>query len=207
MNSSYNSDHSEERRIAPERIMVDVSQDRRLRGRAITFNNLSGVIMNPRIGPFRERILPDAVNRTLTGSADVKALWDHDSREVLGSRKAGTLLLTKSVRGLLIEIDPPKWANKYVETVERGDVDGMSFAFGVPTPDSEEWDFRSGDGIPIRTVKDMVFREVSITPFPAYADTEVVVSQRSIDLFLEIQSHVAHAYNWRSRWHEIQAED
>ncbi len=192
----------EERRLAPERITVDVSQDRRLRGRAITFNSLSKVLMHPRIGPFREMITPEAVNRTLTGKNDVKALWDHDSREVLGSRNAGTLTLTKSVRGLLIEIDPPKWASKYVETVERGDVDGMSFGFMVPDRDGESWDFEASDGIPIRSVLDMAFREVTITPFPAYDDTEVTVSQRSIDLFLDVQRSVG-AYNWRSRYHDI----
>ncbi len=190
-----------ERRASVERVSVD---ERRLRGRAITFNSLSKVIVHPRIGPFREQILPDAVNRTLKGSADVKALWDHDTREVLGSRKAGTLVLTKTLRGLDIEIDPPKWAAKYVETVERGDVDGMSFRFLVPDQSGESWDFGSRDGIPVRSVKDMIFREITITPFPAYEDTTVEVSQRSIDFFLEQHRP---AYNWRAKYQEIQRHE
>jgi HK97 family phage prohead protease len=194
----------EERRASPARITVDTLQDRRLRGRAITFNSLSKVIVHPRIGPFREQILSDAVNRTLKGSADVKALWDHDTREVLGSRKAGTLILTKTIRGLDIEIDPPKWAAKYVETIERGDVDGMSFNFVVPNEAGESWDFGSRDSIPIRSVKDMIFREITITPFPAYDDTSVEVSQRSIDLFLEQHRP---PYNWREKYHQMQMDD
>jgi len=190
-----------ERRSSSDRLTVD---DRRLRGRAITFNSLSKVIMHPRIGPFREQILSDAVNRTLKGVADVKALWDHDTREVLGSRKAGTLILTKNLRGLDIEIDPPRWAAKYVETVERGDVDGMSFKFFVPDQSGESWDFGSRDGIPVRSVKDMIFNEITITPFPAYDDTSVEVSQRSIELFLEQHRP---AYNWRARYHEIVHEE
>jgi uncharacterized protein len=195
------SDTSEERRLARDRVTIDLSQDRRLRGRAITFHSLSKVMFHPGIGPFRERILPQAVNRTLTGSADVKALWDHDTREVLGSRNAGTLVLTKTPKGLDLEIDPPKWASRYVETVERGDVDGMSFGFVVmPGEDGEEWDLATADGIPIRSVKDMLFREVSVTPFPAYNDTDVGVSQRSIDLFLGVQRKVKASYNWREKW-------
>lgn len=194
----------EERRSSVERVTVDTTHDRKLRGRAITFNSLSKVIVHPRIGPFREQILSDAVDRTLKGTADVKALWDHDTREVLGSRKAGTLILTKTRRGLDIEIDPPKWAAKYVETVERGDVDGMSFHFMVPDQSGESWDFGSRDGIPVRSVKDMIFREITITPFPAYDDTSVEVSQRSIDLFLEQHRP---SYNWRKLYHEIVNEE
>lgn len=201
MSESY-----EERRIAPDRITVDVTRDHRLRGRAITFNSLSKVMVNPRIGQFREMILPEAVNRTLGGTDDVKALWDHDTREVLGSRKAGTLVLTKTPKGLLVEIDPPRWAAKYVETVERGDVDGMSFAFAVP-PNGDDWDFRGQDGIPLHIVKDMRFREVTITPFPAYNDTEIGLSQRSIDSFLEIQHTVKAAYNWRPKYMEMVAHE
>ncbi len=194
----------EERRVSPERIAIDTSIDRKLRGRAITFNALSKVVSHPRIGPFRERILPEAVDRTLSGGADIKALWNHDTNKVLGSRRAGTLSLTKTIHGLQIEIDPPKWAAGYVETVERGDVDGMSFQFFVPSEDGEEWDFRSLDGLPLRSVRDMVFREISITPFPAYDHTSVEVSQRSIDTFLHIRPD--QPYDWRSKYHQIMGE-
>lgn len=192
----------EERRVSPERLTIDTSIDRRLRGRAITFNKISKVVVDPRIGRHRERILSTAVDRVLTSGAEVKALWNHDQSQVLGSRRAGTLVLSKGVNGLLMELEPPRWASRHVETVERGDVDGMSFAFQIPTPEGEEWDFRTSDGIPLRTVKDMIFREISIVTFPAYDDTSVVVSQRSIDAFLEQQPHGA-PYNWRAKWHEM----
>ena len=191
----------EERRVSPERITVDASIDRKLRGRAITFHTLSRVVVDPRIGPFRERIFPEAVDRTLAGGTDVKALWNHDTNKVLGSRRAGTLSLTKVKQGLQIEIDPPKWAAGFVESVERGDVDGMSFGFFVPDKDGEEWDFRTSDGLPLRTVKDMVFREISITPFPAYESSSVEVSQRSLDAFLQVRP--TKGYDWRSRYNDI----
>jgi len=191
----------EERRVSPERVSVDTSGDRHLRGVAVTFNTISKVLMSERIGPFRERILPSAVDRILSSGAEVKALWNHNESEVLGSRRAGTLGFRKMPRGLEIDLDPPKWASRYVESVERGDVDGMSFGFLVPR-DGEHWDFDTDDGLPLRSVKDMAFREVSITAFPAYEGTSVEVSQRSLEMFLELRPSVS-GYNWREKWHEI----
>jgi hypothetical protein len=192
-------DEQYEERTSSERLSTDQS-GRRLSGLAIPFNRTSHVISDERIGRFREMILPQAVDRVLSTGREVKALWNHDQSEVLGSRTAGTLTLNKTARGLLIEIDPPKWAGHYVETVERGDVNRMSFGFKV-VEGGEEWDFRTGDGLPLHTVSDMVFREISITAFPAYDDTSVQVSQRSIDLFLECQSRVP--YQWRAKFAEL----
>jgi len=184
------------------RITVDDGPDRRLSGRAIPFNDWSKINLHPRLGRFRERIMPSAVDRTLKGPRDVKAFWNHDENIVLGSRKAGTLQLRKESSGLMVQIHPPKWASNYVETVERGDVDGMSFCFGVADPDWEEWDFRTADGIPLRTVHDMVFKEVSITPEPAYENAMVEISKRSVDIFLQYQQ-APKSYDWRSKLHEI----
>jgi HK97 family phage prohead protease len=191
----------EERRVASDRVMVDTAVDRHLRGRAITFNRLSEVLVDKHLGPFREQILPSAVDRVLSGGQEVKALWNHNDSEVLGSRRAGTLLLRKSPQGLLIDLDVPKWAARYLETVERGDVDGMSFNMLVPD-DGEEWDFHASDGIPIRSVTDMLFREVSIVPFPAYPDSAVEVSQRSVEMFLQ-RKPSGPAYDWRSKYAEM----
>jgi HK97 family phage prohead protease len=186
-----------ESRAAAARVSVD---GRRLRGRAITFRSLSHVLMHPRIGPFREQVLPAAVDRTLHDLSDVKALWDHDTREVLGARRSGTLLLTKAATGLDVDIDPPSWAAKYVETIARGDVDGMSFQFLVPEASGEAWDFDTGDGIPVRSLSDILIREITITPFPAYPETSVTVSERSLAAFFADRPP---AYNWRRRYQEI----
>ena len=69
-------------------------------------------------------------------------------------------------------------------------------------PDWEEWDFRTADGIPLRTVHDMVFKEVSITPEPAYENAMVEISKRSVDIFLQYQQ-APKSYDWRSKLHEI----
>jgi HK97 family phage prohead protease len=174
-----------EQRSASTRMIVEENDTgkRVLRGEPIVFNSLSHVLFDPFIGRFREMIMPEAVDRTLRSAASVKALWNHNSDLVLGNTRSGTLALRKGTTALSMEIRPPAWAAPQVETVERGDVDGMSFAFGV-TDGGETWE-DGEDGIALRKVFDMTFKEVSIVAFPAYPETNVQVSQRSLDVFKE----------------------
>lgn len=165
-----------ERRFVGE-CRVDVADGRRIRGTAIVFNSRS-----LDLGGFTEIIAPEAVDRTLNDALDVHAFWNHDSGEVLGRTRAGTLQLRKVQRGLQVVIDPPSWADKIVESINRGDVTGMSFGFRVLTDD-----WRMEDGKPLREVQDMVISEVSIVSKPAYPATDVMVSQRSLDALREFQ--------------------
>ncbi len=187
-----------ELRYAANRAMVDRTQGRRISGTPIVFNQLSQVLRDKYIGQFREQISPDAVDRTLTQGGSVKALWNHNSDLVLGNTKAGTLALRKTPGGLTMSIQPPMWADPQLETIERGDVDGMSFAFGV-TEGGDEWEFDTEDGMPIRTVTDMTFSEVSIVAFPAYLATDVHVSERSLEYFDSLRK--GHSIAWLQKVH------
>jgi HK97 family phage prohead protease len=139
-----------------------------LHGHAIVFGNLS-----LDLGGFRERIAPAAVDRLLGERSDLRALWNHNPDRPLGRVTAGTLKLAKDAKGLRVEIYPPSWAAGYVESVRRGDVTQMSFAFRAI---SDEWRMEGGQAI--REVTDMEVSEVSVVTFPAYPTTDVGARDR-----------------------------
>jgi HK97 family phage prohead protease len=153
---------------------MEPTSDAVLRGHAIVFNSLS-----VDLGGFRERIKPEAVDRLLAEGTDLRALWNHNPEVTIGRVKAGTLTVKKDRAGLRVEIHPPKWAVGHVESVMRGDISGMSFAFLAV---DDEWHMEGG--MPTRDVIDMEVSEVSVVTFPAYPSTDVSSRDvgRSIDL-------------------------
>lgn len=158
------------------RVAPSEDSAKKMNGYAIVFNALS-----EDLGGFREIITPEAVDRTLRESLDVRALVDHDPGKVIGRTRAGTLSLTKRSKGLYAEIeaDPGiSYAGDILRAVKRGDVTGMSFGFRVLT---DEWRMENGE--PIRDVLDMTISEVSIVSWPAYTQTDVAVAQRSLQEF------------------------
>lgn len=146
--------------------LVD-GRNRQIRGMAIVFNQLS-----EELGFFREKIAPDAVDRTLRNGLDVRALVDHDPSKILGRTKAGTLRLDKTAQGLQVTIDPPDTtaARDILESIARGDVSGMSFGFRTL---EDQWDQKTDP--PTRTVLDMEMFDVSIVTYPAYPQTDVAL--------------------------------
>lgn len=140
-----------------------VQTDHKIAGHAIVFNQLSD-----ELGGFRERIVPEAVNRTFREKIDVRALWNHDNSKPIGRLSARTLSISSDKIGLMTEIAPPQWAAGHVESVARGDVTGMSFGFMAL---DDDWHVE--DGMPTRDVLDMRVMEVSPVSFPAYPQTDV----------------------------------
>ena len=184
-----------ERRNAGE-CRADLTEDRKIRGLAIAFNKPS-----ENLGGFREVIYPEAVDRTLREAIDVRALVDHETAKVLGRITAGTLLMRKQTKGLTVEIDPPAttYARDILESVSRGDVSGMSFAFRV-MPGGENW-IEDEDGFPLREIYDMRIQEVSIVTFPAYPQTNVALARRSLERHLATRRNTT---KWREQFQEIQ---
>lgn len=138
-----------------------------LRGYAAVFNADSEML-----GWFIERIAPGAFDKTLAEGADVRALVDHDSGKILGRSKSGTLRMEVDDHGLAVEIDPPDTSagRDVVESVRRGDLDGMSFAF---TTVSDSWETK--DKAQVRTLKEVELHDVSVVAYPAYPDTNVAL--------------------------------
>jgi uncharacterized protein len=146
-----------------------------IRGYPIVFNRLS-----ENLGGFREKILPEAMTRTLRDGIDLRALWNHNPDVVLGRMSAGTLRVQADAEGLLMELNPPKSAEAIVESIERRDVTGGSFAFFTVGESETWWDYKASP--PVRTVRDMVVREVSVVTWPAYTPT--AISLRSAEVAL-----------------------
>ncbi|MEK3963542.1 HK97 family phage prohead protease [Paenibacillus sp. FSL H7-0323] len=149
------------------------NQTRTVGGYVVKFNQRSQLIW----GEFYERVAKGAFTRSLQENV-IKAFWNHRSDFVLGSTKSGTLRLLEDDVGLFFDIDLPNntWGNDAYESIQRGDVDGVSFGFYVR---NDAWQYFKEEDVYERTLLDVNLFEVSPTPFPAYQDSEV--SQRSIE--------------------------
>lgn len=142
-------------------------------GYVVKFNQRSQLIW----GEFYERVAKGAFARSLQENT-IKALWNHRTDFVLGSTKNSTLRLQEDEVGLRFELDLPNnsWGRDAFESIQRGDVDGVSFGFNVR---QDAWQYLKEEDVYERTLLEVNLFEVSPTPFPAYADSEV--NQRSID--------------------------
>jgi len=143
----------------------------------IPYNSRS-LLISERGRQFFEQLAPTAFARTLNAGTDVKMLWNHDDKEVLGSRKAGTLTLENRADGLHFSCLLPDHAANRFETVSRGDVDGTSFEFLVDGP-GDSWS-QTEDGMPLRTVTAAHLFEISPCTFPAYPGSSSEAATRSM---------------------------
>ena len=159
--------HGPERRSFPLREMRVVRENgaRSIEGYAAVFEELSV----PLWGGFREKIQHGAFAKTIR-EGDIRAVWNHSTLYVLGRSKNGTLELREDDVGLNIRIHPPdsQWARDCMVSIERGDVDQMSFSF-----DSIRDRWETVDGVNIRTLEEVKLWEVSPVTFPAYPQTSV----------------------------------
>ena len=140
----------------------------RLEGYAAIFDSPS-----EDLGGFVEYVRPGAFKRSLqSNKADPMALVHHLPHLVLGRRSAGTLRLSEDSKGLQFEVDLPDTgtARDLLVSVERGDIRGASFAFTI-APQGDRWNVQ-GDLV-TRDLLDVDLHEITITPTPAYPDTEV----------------------------------
>lgn len=134
------------------------------------------------LGGFIEIIEAGAFRDVLAGSPDVRALVNHDSNQILGRTKSGTLRLSEDNIGLRYEIDVPNTvaARSIVAAIERGDVDGSSFSFRLG-PDDSKWDVQASAESPmIRRISRIAeLFDVGPVTFPAYPDT--TAAKRSME--------------------------
>lgn len=129
------------------------------------------------IGYFDEVIEPGALDKT--DLRDVRFLVNHDFNKIPLARSRrnngnSTMLLSVDDQGMNIrvklDIENNSEARALWSAVSRGDISGMSFAFGV---NDEEWDDIESEH-PLRRIKEISsVVEVSAVTFPAYEATEI----------------------------------
>lgn len=144
----------------------------KIEGYAAVFNKLS-----EDLGGFREKIEFGAFSETVDD--DVRALFNHDVNYVLGRTTNDTLQLQENRLGLKVKITPPgtQWANDLIVSIQRGDINQMSFGFTVI---DDSWETKNEENI--RTVKKVRLYDVSPVTFAAYPQTKVKIAARSIDM-------------------------
>jgi HK97 family phage prohead protease len=131
------------------------------------------------LGPFRERIHPQAFHRTLSNGPDVRLLIDHEGQP-LARTKSGTLQLSTDSTGLharatLDPSDPD--VQRLLPKMRRGDLDQMSFAFRVPKG-GDSWN----EDMTLRTIHEasLAGGDVSVVTYPANPDTSVAVRAKDL---------------------------
>lgn len=182
-----------ERRFYDLRSTVDMDS-RSLSGYAAVYNSLS-----EDFGGFREIIAPGAFTDALK-DADIRLLYNHESRLVLGRTKSGTLEIEEDERGVRFSgsIGEQSYANDVLLTVQRGDVDQASFGFVVDKGDVE-WEKRDGQTVRIiKRIKRLL--ELSVVTFPAYPETAVAVReyQAYVDQAEEARAYQAQLFKYKT---------
>lgn len=140
-------------------------------GRPIVFNSRTN------IGPYDEIIERGALDKT--DLKDVRFLVNHDTSKIPLARsrnnnKNSTMQLSVDDNGMAIrvnlDVENNAEAKSLYSAVQRGDISGMSFMFGI---DDDEWENLESDHPTrhIRAISTVV--EVSAVTFPAYEDTEI----------------------------------
>lgn len=148
--------------------------DLTLEGHAAVFNQWSEPLQTW-AGTFREQIAPGAFAQPIAANQDVRALFNHDSNFVLGRTRSGTLELSEDATGLRVwaRVPPTSWAADLRESMSRGDIDQMSFAFTVA---ADEWREDHDTEEVWRTVTrvEELF-DVSVVTYPAYPQTDAAI--------------------------------
>jgi len=144
-------------------------EERKMVGHAAVFGEATEIG-----GYFREQIEPGAFKKSIKED-DVRALWNHNPDHVLGRNVAGTLRLSEDEHGLKVDITPPdtQLARDLAISIERGDINQMSFAFQVV---EEEWiRAEKAKDLDLRKIKKVRLFDVSPVTFPAYEGTDIAL--------------------------------
>jgi len=125
--------------------------------------------------PFRETILPQAFVEAVATEDPIDFYAEHDDQKLLATTVNHSLTLRADDEGLYMEaqiLDTNDGRDTY-ELIKSGVITSMSFGFIVL---DDDWDMTGGrfdDGVPLRTVKEIILKEVSAVRFPAYLSSSI----------------------------------
>jgi HK97 family phage prohead protease len=125
---------------------------------------------------FYEQVGRGSARKSIANN-DIRALYNHDPKIVLGRNKSGTLKLYEDdygVKGVIDVNETDLEASNVYARVKRGDITGASFGF---RPLKEETQKKPKGGVLV-TIEDMDLIEISICAFPAYPQTSVYSRQK-----------------------------
>ncbi|GBF73062.1 peptidase U35 [Paenibacillus sp. 598K] len=166
---------------------VEGETSKRTLNGAIKYDSESHVMRDWYGDEFVEVIAPGAFAEFLRSDPTV-SLWCHRTDQILGNTRSGTLRIFDGPTELRFELDLPNnsWGNDAHESIQRGDVDGVSFGFNVRT-NGDRWSKIERDGKTLyrRTVLNATLPEISPTPFAAYPENEVSV--RSLEEYRDAE--------------------
>lgn len=150
---------------------AEVGGKKQLKGYAAKYGVRSHLIGQK----FREVISRGAFDRVVSKRGDTVALINHDSNFPLGRTSTGTLRLRSDSVGLAYELDlgNQSYAQDLYQSVQRGDINGCSFAFLLNKGIDDSWDFDE-DSMPLRTVSNFTeLPDISFVTNPAYPETTI----------------------------------
>lgn len=144
-----------------------------IEGVPIVFN--ANARIQDAFGEFIERIDPHALDEA--DMRDVCLFVNHDTRKMALARSRngkGTMSLDVREDGVhmraKLDVENNAEARALYSAIQRGDLDGMSFAFRIR---GQEWQDIESD-CPTRIIKDIsIVHEVSVVNVPAYNQTSV----------------------------------
>lgn len=146
-------------------------EERKLEGYAAVFSDEYTKLRDRWGDTFYEKISPGAFLKTLADrTKDKFMLINHDWNKVVG-RTNSNLTLEEDEKGLRFELSIPATSdgNDLLENVRLGLIKGCSFGFNIvnqKTRWDDDWNF-------YRDITEVDLFEVTATPIPAYADTEI----------------------------------
>lgn len=160
----------------------------RIQGIAASYNTYSSPIGGPT--GFKEKIRPGAFDRAIREKQDVRCLFQHDPKLILGRTSAATLTLRADSRGLSYSCILPNTSvgRDAYESIRRGDINGSSFAFNVKKPNGDVWGKdtdENGNTFTTRELTDLDIFDVSPVTYPQYTEGTSVQARAKQQIFLQ----------------------